>query len=827
MIGSAIRGRLPPSRNSRSQRSSKRTLNLQKHGYQATYPESRRLIAQVFEGGGAVERSFVPDPMKVNTITTIPTVQKQVHKPLASVNDLNGKKLTYGTLVKKGDHLPRIISAPLLSNDKLGVIPTRVKVRASFEHDDDSTLVRKFKENKIRKKNLNYPVSKLSSSSSSPSLKSFANSGRMDNQERRFKRISGKKKKKDENIIGKTRSPRDDYVSTLSAPDSLLFLSNRSSEMSSDNAWNNIPDDEFYHVEDPFCEGWGNDYDNIKAGNFSHDISSRVKPDEMARVGEDVNKLSAAEYRHSADPCNESLEEETSSTSHNSVRPGVHLEHSSTAGLLQSDGPVLVVVDDSILSQERATAASAKLSVFDDYASSATQYDKTPNKGDPYRHENSSSIQHRQHLEESCEDVSAMDKSSRDTRSYSLPSSKNSFTPASTVVHMRRSLYQRAMLRQRNYEGAERRRKASDAQIKRSKPTIHMVKLGHDLQDATTTVVSSSILPFSKDNGFANDPSQPLHQVNIRIVSAGMHDGDFASIVVDSVEHCPNKRGFNLVILCPFSLEVKDARNFNTLDDAFAARHMVNYIASIPQHHHVLCAAKTDCTSRMTPDAIVALQSIGAQSFSPGFGGSWALQGSKGGNRNATRQACRKRLGGCAAIMNTLTQSTMQQAEVMNMMVLQKAFEEDQNKEADDKAETTQKSESSSNSTINLDTAGTGGFWEHALEGKVKVLRRQSSNSANMIDIIGQVMGTDAVFEERRKDGTVLSTLEGSDCDKLWAGRPGGKRPAFSAFIKQKRDERRKHRHVAMNEDYDNIHRAKYGSSVITTSRSHIQVQSA
>ena len=43
------------------------------------------------------------------------------------------------------------------------------------------------------------------------------------------------------------------------------------------------------------------------------------------------------------------------------------------------------------------------------------------------------------------------------------------------------------------------------------------------------------------------------------------------------------------------------------------------------------------CHSRMEKSTIFALQSIGARSFNPGFGGSWSLIGSKGGNRDGCR----------------------------------------------------------------------------------------------------------------------------------------------------------------------------------------------
>ena len=94
---------------------------------------------------------------------------------------------------------------------------------------------------------------------------------------------------------------------------------------------------------------------------------------------------------------------------------------------------------------------------------------------------------------------------------------------------------------------------------------------------------------------------------------------------LDRLDRALLSRGINMVVVCPYTLS-ESARNFNTLDDASAAGNLINYVASIPQHHHVLCAART-VQLRMT-DAVLALQSIGAHSFTPGFGGSWA-QGRK------------------------------------------------------------------------------------------------------------------------------------------------------------------------------------------------------
>ena len=74
-----------------------------------------------------------------------------------------------------------------------------------------------------------------------------------------------------------------------------------------------------------------------------------------------------------------------------------------------------------------------------------------------------------------------------------------------------------------------------------------------------------------------------------------------------------------VVVLCPETLDIKDTRNFNTLDDMHASALLTSYIASIPFKHHVLCACRTDCTSQMSQSTVFALQSIGAKSFKPGI----------------------------------------------------------------------------------------------------------------------------------------------------------------------------------------------------------------
>ena len=104
------------------------------------------------------------------------------------------------------------------------------------------------------------------------------------------------------------------------------------------------------------------------------------------------------------------------------------------------------------------------------------------------------------------------------------------------------------------------------------------------------------------------------------------------------------------------------------------------------------------------------------------------MQGSKGGNREACRQACRTRLSGCAAIMNVLTQVPMRRADVV-------ALERDDcqrrrlMEDGIDERDLLQKEEEEEEVVVAV--AGEDVMvLEHELEGKVKVLRRRRRNKA-------------------------------------------------------------------------------------------------
>ncbi len=147
--------------------------------------------------------------------------------------------------------------------------------------------------------------------------------------------------------------------------------------------------------------------------------------------------------------------------------------------------------------------------------------------------------------------------------------------------------------------------------------------------------------------------SPPPATILVRVLSAGMHDGDTARIVCDDVDYSPNKRGFNVVTLDPKTLSLVDARAFNTHDNDAASSQMAKYLLKLPVGMIVLIAVRTDATAHVCGECVRALKVIGARSFRPGFGGSWAFCGVKGNSQTVQRST--SRFQGPATIVQTFT----------------------------------------------------------------------------------------------------------------------------------------------------------------------------
>jgi hypothetical protein len=154
--------------------------------------------------------------------------------------------------------------------------------------------------------------------------------------------------------------------------------------------------------------------------------------------------------------------------------------------------------------------------------------------------------------------------------------------------------------------------------------------------------------------GAALSAKQPTtFSVIVRIVSAGMHDGDKAEIFLNDENVSPNERGFNIVVLKSTTLTVSYTKAFNTHDNDSASTKMARFLNNLPYGAVVLIAVRTDATAHACGECVKALQLLGARSFRPGFGGSWAFCGIKGESRSLQRSMTR--FHGPATIVQSFT----------------------------------------------------------------------------------------------------------------------------------------------------------------------------
>ena len=113
--------------------------------------------------------------------------------------------------------------------------------------------------------------------------------------------------------------------------------------------------------------------------------------------------------------------------------------------------------------------------------------------------------------------------------------------------------------------------------------------------------------------------SDPPQVMVARVISAGMHDGDFARIYINDVDHSFNARGFNIVVVKPTNLEVNDVQSFNTHDNDAASLKMARYIHNLPVGRIVLIAVRTDATAHICERVYSCIATIGRTLISTWF----------------------------------------------------------------------------------------------------------------------------------------------------------------------------------------------------------------
>jgi hypothetical protein len=100
--------------------------------------------------------------------------------------------------------------------------------------------------------------------------------------------------------------------------------------------------------------------------------------------------------------------------------------------------------------------------------------------------------------------------------------------------------------------------------------------------------------------------------VNLVVQSAGLEVGDFGHIYVNGSDVSPNQRGYNVAVLHPETGEVVQTGVFDTHMEEAASQALSDLIAAVPHGYIVAVAAADEASRLLSPEAVTALQSIGA-----------------------------------------------------------------------------------------------------------------------------------------------------------------------------------------------------------------------
>jgi len=135
--------------------------------------------------------------------------------------------------------------------------------------------------------------------------------------------------------------------------------------------------------------------------------------------------------------------------------------------------------------------------------------------------------------------------------------------------------------------------------------SVAFVGTKNNADNANETVVKTA------GEGEAEIRCQVRDNVVVTVRSAGFLDGDFAQILINEVDYSPNKKGLNLVVIDPVSLDaylgVFDTHSHNGNESPLLAR----FLQSVPEGHIILLAVRYDAAKRLHPAAREALVDCG------------------------------------------------------------------------------------------------------------------------------------------------------------------------------------------------------------------------
>ncbi|MDZ7724834.1 MAG: C25 family cysteine peptidase [candidate division KSB1 bacterium] len=159
----------------------------------------------------------------------------------------------------------------------------------------------------------------------------------------------------------------------------------------------------------------------------------------------------------------------------------------------------------------------------------------------------------------------------------------------------------------------------------------------------------------------------------IRVVSAGLADGNRAEFLIDGETMYSGSRGISLVFLDSHSGEFLYSKTYDTYGSETASQELSNNIAEVPDGTIVLAAVRDDGASRLSEQAIASLQNCGSQYIDElKYRDSWAFIGRKNDTTTVYEQHTLKGAGQAAVSTFLEFQGTAQdftatfQAENLN-----------------------------------------------------------------------------------------------------------------------------------------------------------------
>lgn len=103
-----------------------------------------------------------------------------------------------------------------------------------------------------------------------------------------------------------------------------------------------------------------------------------------------------------------------------------------------------------------------------------------------------------------------------------------------------------------------------------------------------------------------------IENMSIKVESAGFGSGNYARIYVNGKQVAPNRRGYNIVIINPYTGLVERGISFDTCGSHNASKQMREFINNIPMGKIVAVAIKDDASNSLTEEAVLGLRNLGA-----------------------------------------------------------------------------------------------------------------------------------------------------------------------------------------------------------------------